>query len=136
MQKIPELGWQEEAGGRWPPEKKDFFLFYFGFFFSFISDFFVFIFAECRYSAKAFAEYPKNSTRQRLLCRLKFCRMAFAECDTRQRFCRVFLGLCRVPQTLGKTWVSRSNNTLFFCRNILARHLALVACQRVRWLMS
>ena len=35
--------------------------------------------------------------------------MFYAECNTRQSICRVFLGLCRVPLTLGKTTVSRSD---------------------------
>jgi hypothetical protein len=91
------------------------------------------VFAEChqRHSAKApspspgavtaafFAEYflalgkvcvecPKKSTRQRRLYRCTVCRALFAECDTRQRLCRVFLRLCRVLQALGKAVESAS----------------------------
>jgi hypothetical protein len=47
-----EYDWQEEAVGRWPPGKKDFFSLFF-FFFCFFLNFFVFIFAECRHSAKS-----------------------------------------------------------------------------------
>ena len=36
------------------------------------------------------------------------CRVLYAECNTRQSICRVFLGVCRVPLTLGKSTVSRS----------------------------
>ena len=45
---------------------------------------------------KVFAECPKSDTRQRSLCRGRLCRVAFAECNTRQRVCRVQTGLCRV----------------------------------------
>ena len=41
-----------------------------------------------------FAECPKSDTRQRSLCRGRLCRVAFAECNTRQRVCRVQTGLC------------------------------------------
>jgi hypothetical protein len=51
---------------------------------------------------KAFAECPIKDTRQRHLCRPKFYRGLFAECGTRQSFCRVQNGLCRVPLALGK----------------------------------
>jgi len=61
----------------WPPAKK------FSFF-RFSLDFIVSIF---EHSAKT---------------RLKICRVVFAECGTRQRLYPVYLGLCRVPQTLGK----------------------------------
>ena len=69
-----------------------------------------FIFFLCRVSAlgKAFAECPIKNTRQRPLCRPEFCRVLFAECGTRQRLCRMYLGLCRVFLTLGKASVSRS----------------------------
>jgi hypothetical protein len=36
------------------------------------------------------------------------CRAFFAECDTRQSLCRVFLRLCRVLRALGKAHVSGS----------------------------
>ena len=45
---------------------------------------------------KVFAECPKSDTRQRSLCRGRLCRVAFAECNTRQRVCRVQTGLCQV----------------------------------------
>jgi hypothetical protein len=48
------------------------------------------------HSANHFVECPRKSTRQRRLCRCTVCRALFAECDTRQRLCRVFLRLCRV----------------------------------------
>jgi hypothetical protein len=54
------------------------------------------------HSAKSFAECPTKNTRQRRLCRCTVCRVFFAECYTRQRFCRVFLRLRRVLQALGK----------------------------------
>ena len=41
-----------------------------------------------------------------------FSRVAIAECGTRQSLCRVYFGLCRVPQTLGKVPVSRSVDTI------------------------
>jgi hypothetical protein len=41
------------------------------------------------HSAKRFAECPIKSTRHRRLCRCTVCRALFAECDTRQRLCRV-----------------------------------------------
>jgi hypothetical protein len=67
-------------------------------------------FVECRlgHSAKTPSPSPvavrtaflcrvfEKSTRQRRLCRCTVCRALFAECDTRQRVCRVFLKLCRV----------------------------------------
>ena len=34
-----------------------------------------------------FAECPKSDTRQRSLCHGRLCRVAFAECNTRQRVC-------------------------------------------------
>jgi hypothetical protein len=58
-------------------------------------------FAEChpgRHSAKTPFPSPntRQSTQQRKLYRCTVCRAFFAECDTRQSLCRVFLGLCRV----------------------------------------
>jgi hypothetical protein len=60
------------------------------------------------HSTNLFAECPRKSTRQRRLCRCTVCRAFFAECDTRQSLCRVFLRLCRVLWTLGKAPVSSS----------------------------
>jgi hypothetical protein len=60
------------------------------------------------HSANLFAECLRKSTRQRRLCRCTVCRAFFAECDTRQSLCRVFLGLCRVLRALGKAPVSGS----------------------------
>ena len=37
-----------------------------------------------------------------------FCRVAFAECNTRQSLCQVQIGLCRVPLALGKATESGS----------------------------
>ena len=54
-------------------------------------------FAECQIS-----------TRQRGLCRSTVYRAPFAECNTRQTICRVYIGLCRVPEALGKEAVSSS----------------------------
>jgi hypothetical protein len=67
-------------------------------------------FAECGTlrSAKAFAECPTKCTRQSPRCWHFFFRVSFAECNTRQSLCRVFLELCRVFLTLGKVAVSRS----------------------------
>jgi hypothetical protein len=59
-------------------------------------------------SANLFAECPRKNTRQRRLCRCTVCRAFFAECDTRQRLCRVFLRLCRVLRALGKACESGS----------------------------
>jgi hypothetical protein len=66
------------------------------------------------HSAKLFAECPRKSTRQRRLCQCTLCRALFAECDTRQRLCRVFLRLCRVLQSLGKAVDSGSAHRSFF----------------------
>jgi len=57
---------------------------------------------------QTFAECPIKDTRQSRLCRLKFRRVIFAECRTRQIFCRVQNGLCRVPRALGKEGKSGS----------------------------
>lgn len=38
---------------------------------------------------KVFAESPTEETRQPWLCRKGVCRVSFAECNTRQRLCRV-----------------------------------------------
>jgi hypothetical protein len=43
------------------------------------------------HSAKIFAECPRKSSRQRRLCRCTVHRAFFAECNTRQSICRVFL---------------------------------------------
>jgi len=51
---------------------------------------------------KAFAECPTKDTRQRGICRHRLCRVIFAEGYTRQRLCRVYMGICRVSQALGK----------------------------------
>jgi hypothetical protein len=61
------------------------------------------------HSAKRFVECPIKSTRQRSLCRCSLCRVFFAECDTRQSLCRVFLRLRRVLQALGKAIDSGSD---------------------------
>jgi hypothetical protein len=61
------------------------------------------------HSAKRFAECPRKSIRQRSLCRCSLCRVFFAECDTRQSLCRVFLRLRRVLQALGKAINSGSD---------------------------
>jgi hypothetical protein len=50
---------------------------------------------------------PWPSAREKVLdkegfCRCTVCRALFAECDTRQSRCRVFLRLCRVLQALDK----------------------------------
>jgi hypothetical protein len=50
----------------------------------------------------------EKSTQQRRLCRCTVCRALFAECDTRQSLCRVFLRLCQVLQALGKAGDSSS----------------------------
>jgi hypothetical protein len=60
------------------------------------------------HSANIFVECPRKSTRQRRFCRCTFYRAFFAECDTRQSLCRVFLRLCRVLWALGKALVSGS----------------------------
>ena len=52
---------------------------------------------------KGFTEYSICGTRQRNLCQL-----LFAECGIRQSLYRVYFGLCRVPQALGKLLVSSS----------------------------
>jgi hypothetical protein len=64
------------------------------------------------HSANLFAECPRKSTRQRRLCRCTVCRALFAECDTRQSLCRVFLRLCRVLQAHGKGGDSGSERRL------------------------
>ena len=45
---------------------------------------------------------------------INLCRVLVAECNTRQRVCRVFVWLCRVPLTLGKPPVSRSVYFIYF----------------------
>ena len=57
-----------------------------------------------------FAECSTKNTRQRNVCRLCVRRVPFAECNTRQRICRVYIGLCRVPEALGKEAVSGSDS--------------------------
>jgi hypothetical protein len=57
----------------------------------------------------------RQSHREKVLgkkrfCRCTVCRALFTKCDTRQRLCRVFLMICRVLQTLGKTVDSGSDN--------------------------
>jgi hypothetical protein len=63
------------------------------------------------HSAKRFAECPRKSTRQRRLCRCTVCRAFFAECNTRQSLCRVFLRLRRVLQALGEAIDSGSGKS-------------------------
>jgi hypothetical protein len=46
-------------------------------------------------------------------CRCTVCRALFAECDTQQSLCRVFLRLCQVLQALGKVVGSGSVSYLF-----------------------
>ena len=48
------------------------------------------------------AECPTKDTRQRGLCHHRLCRVIFAEGYTRQRLCRVYMGICRVSQALDK----------------------------------
>ena len=57
---------------------------------------------------KVFAECPIENTRQRDVCRLCVRWVPFTKCNTRQRICRVFFRLCRVPVTHGKASVSGS----------------------------
>jgi hypothetical protein len=56
---------------------------------------------------------PEKSTRQRRFYRCTVCQALFAECDTRQRLCRVFLRLCRVLQPLDKAVDSSSVSYIF-----------------------
>jgi hypothetical protein len=76
------------------------------------------------HSANLFAECPTKNTRQRRLCRCTVCRAFFAECDTQQRLCRVFLRLCRVLRALGKACESGS---VLGNRNWLRSELTSVA---------
>ena len=68
--------------------------------------FYIFWNIFCRVSGLAlgnvFAEFSTKNTRQRKLCRVCVCRVPFAECNTRQRLCRVFFCLRCVPWTHGK----------------------------------
>lgn len=48
------------------------------------------------------AEYPTNGYRQSSVCLRGVRRIPFAKNTSRQRHCRVFLGLCRVFRALGK----------------------------------
>ena len=96
------------GAGRWRSSPKKKFCYYFLVFSHFH-------FTECKSLpsafpalGKGFAECPTKNTRQRLLCRLIFCRVPFAEYGTQQSLCRVYFGLCRVPQALGKLPVSNS----------------------------
>jgi hypothetical protein len=70
---------------------------------------------------RQFAECPGKSTRQRRLCRCTVYRALFAECDTRQSVCRVFLRLCRVLQALGKAVGSGSELEKIYEINSLRR---------------
>jgi hypothetical protein len=51
---------------------------------------------------------PKKKYSAKKALRCTVCRAFLAECDTRQRLCRVFLKLCRVLRALGKALVSGS----------------------------
>ena len=62
---------------------------------------------------KVFVECPIENIRQRDVCRHCRCRVLFAECYTRQIFCRVFFGLCRVPVAHDKATVSGSGTNQF-----------------------
>ena len=95
------------------PQKIQFFFYFLAFFYFFL----------CRVLAlgKAFAECPIKNTWQRPLCRPEFCRVLFAECHTRQRLCRVYLGLCRMFLTLG-------NFFYFFLCRVLALGKAFAEC--------
>ena len=71
-----------------------------------------------------FAECPKSDTRQRSLHRGRLCRVAFAECNTRQRVCRVQTGLSLLSHSRwhitepGPSFcpsVSRWNKNKIFC---------------------
>ena len=56
--------------------------------------------------SKVSAECPKSDTRQRTLCRGRLCRVAFAECYTRQRVCRVQISLLpSVTGTRQSQWI-------------------------------
>jgi hypothetical protein len=55
-----------------------------------------------------FAVCPKKNTRQRATLPSLVRRVPYAEGGTRQSFCRVFFGLCRVPVALGKPMESGS----------------------------
>jgi hypothetical protein len=57
---------------------------------------------------KHFAESPRRSSRQSILCRPRLPREPFAEWGSRQNVCRVPLRLCRVPGALGKSAASGS----------------------------
>jgi hypothetical protein len=57
---------------------------------------------------KHFAENPRRSSRQSILCRPRLPREPFAECGSRQNFCRVRLRLCRVLGALDKSAASGS----------------------------
>ena len=58
---------------------------------------------------KGFAECPIKCTWQRGLCRSTVYRAPFAECNSQQTICRVYIGLCRVPEALGKEAASGSD---------------------------
>ena len=76
---------------------------------------------------KLFAVCPINGTRQRSYLPMPICRVSFAVCNTRQRVCRGYFGLCRVP----KGPVSRSDY-VFGNHGLLAPgrpiHLTLHRC--------
>ena len=78
--------------------------------------------------SKSFAECPTNGSRQRLLCRPFFPRVAIAECGTQQSLCRVYLGLCRVLQALGKAPES-SSGTFTRPNNVHATERFGLACR-------
>jgi len=59
------------------------------------------------------------------------CRVLYAECNTRQSICRVFLGVCRVPLTLGKSTVSRS-----VCYGVLKNMFNLKKAALPKWMVS
>jgi hypothetical protein len=52
-----------------------------------------------KYSTKSVPSAREKNTRQRRLCRCTVRRALFAECDTRQRLCRVLQALGKAPDS-------------------------------------
>ena len=67
------------------------------------------------HSATSLPSARQKNTRQISVCRQNVYRVSFAECNTRQTLCRVFLGFRRVPMALGKVPESGSASSLSEC---------------------
>jgi hypothetical protein len=79
---------------------------------------------------KAFGECPTKNTRQRALCHQNDWRVTYTEGGTRQRLCRVHLGLYRVPVALIKEAESGSAKFVSFSFSLIINHRLVCVCAR------